>query len=85
MNTQFSSAVHVVSGLRYMFFIPSATCIELLAAFCLSSSELEEVVLEDDRHLRLTVIGTLQLSRYLQKREQIERRERERERDINHN
>lgn len=35
------------------------------SGFCLSSSELEEAVLEEDWHFLFTVIGMLQLSRYL--------------------
>lgn len=33
--------------------------------FCLSSSEEEEAVHEEEAHLRLVVLGMLQLSRYL--------------------
>lgn len=62
-------------------FLPSATCIELSDDFCLSSSELEEVVLEEDWHLRFTVIGTLQLSKYLQKKKTEKERKSERQTD----
>lgn len=45
--------------------IPSDTCI-LLFPFCLPSSELEDVVLDEDWHFLFMVMGTLQLSKYLQ-------------------
>lgn len=35
---------------------------------CLSSSEADEVVQEEEAHLRLVVLGMLQLSRYLRGR-----------------
>lgn len=38
--------------------VPEASC-------CLSSSEVEEAVQEEEPHFRLTVLGMLQLSRYL--------------------
>lgn len=44
--------------------VPSAAGLEL-SAFCLSSSELEDAVLEEDWHFLFTVMGMLQLSRYL--------------------
>lgn len=41
----------------------------LLAPLSLSSSELEDVVLEEDLHFLFMVTGTLQLSKYLQTRQ----------------
>lgn len=36
-----------------------------LASCCLSSSEVEEAVQEEEPHFLLTVVGILQLSKYL--------------------
>lgn len=49
--------------------IPSDTCM-LSDPFCLSSSELEDVVLQEDWHFLFMVMGTLQFSKYLQESEQ---------------
>ncbi len=46
------------------FSVPSDTCMELSTPLCLSSSEFEE-----DWHFLFTVMGTLQLSKYLMERE----------------
>lgn len=48
------------------------TCAQSSVAF-LSSSELDEVVLEENWYLRFTVTGMLQLSRYLKKRNMFDR------------
>lgn len=49
------------------FPVPSDTCMELSTPLCLSSSE--DVVFEEDWHFLFTVMGTLQLSKYLTERE----------------
>lgn len=43
---------------------PADTCVRP-EPFCLQSSELEDVVLEEDRHFLFMLAGTLQLSKYL--------------------
>lgn len=54
---------------NWNFPLPSDTCMELSTPLCLSSSEFEDVVFEEDWHFLFTVIGTLQLSKYLTERE----------------
>lgn len=48
-------------------FVSSGTCMSSSEPF-LSSSELEEVVLEENWYFLFTVMGMLQLSRYLRNR-----------------
>lgn len=52
-------------SIRLLCSLPLDTCM-LLDPFCLSSSELEDVVLDDDWHFLFMVTGTLQLSKYLE-------------------
>lgn len=52
-------------------FAPGGTCKPSSEPF-LSSSELEEVVLEQNWYFLFTVMGMLQLSRYLRDRKQVE-------------